>query len=181
MYMYIWYGIRLHYLKSLSINFVNLIYYRFSQISLVTVTTPLEMTFIKRLISKNERDLGEAIINQINEIDRKGFKVEQIIWDSESSIRGEGLTNKIKGRVNNFEIFEPGRHVARVERKIQRIKKMFRAVKTSSVYEWDSNMDSACVNSSYMPSRFENFKVIYSPFDSTGKSFSSYGRFTIPY
>ena len=72
--------------------------------------------------------------------------VEKLIWDSESSIRGEGLTSRIKGRVNNFEIFEPGRHVARVEIKIQRIKKMFRAVKTSSVNEWDSNMDSACVN-----------------------------------
>ena len=116
------------------------------QISLVTVTTPLEMTFIKRLISKNEKDLREAIINQINKIDRKGFKVEKLIWDSESSIRGEGLTSRIKGRVNNFKTFEPGRHVARVERKIQRIKKMFRAVKTSSVNEWDSNMDSACVN-----------------------------------
>ena len=52
--------------------------------------------------------MGEAIINQLNEIDEKGFKVEQIIWDSESSIRGEGLTNRIKGRVNNFEIFEVG-------------------------------------------------------------------------
>ena len=75
------------------------------QISLVTVTTPFKMTFIKRLISKNEKDLGEAITNQINEIDRKGFKVEKLIWDSESSIRGEGLTSRIKGRVNNFEIF----------------------------------------------------------------------------
>ena len=36
------------------------------QISLVTVTTPLEMTFIKRLISKNEKDLGEAIVVQIS-------------------------------------------------------------------------------------------------------------------
>ena len=92
------------------------------RISLVTVTTPLEMTFIKRLISKNEKDLGEAIINQINEIDSKGSKVEKITWDSGSSIRGEGLTSRIKGRVNNFEIFEPGRHVARVEKKIQKIK-----------------------------------------------------------
>ena len=69
--------------------------------------------------------MGEAIINQLNEIDEKGFKVEQIIWDSESSIRGEGLTNRIKGRVNNFEIFEPGRHIARVERKIQSSKNKF--------------------------------------------------------
>ena len=66
--------------------------------------------------------MGEAIINQINEIDSKGSWVEKIIWDSGSSIRGEGLTSRIKGRVNNFEIFEPGRHVARVEKKIQKIK-----------------------------------------------------------
>ena len=66
-------------------------------ISLVIVTTPLEMAFIKRLISNNKKDLGEAIINQINEIDRKGFKVKKIIWDSESSIRGEGLTSRTKG------------------------------------------------------------------------------------
>ena len=39
--------------------------------------TPLEMAFIKRLISNNKKDLGEAIINQINESDRKGFKVKK--------------------------------------------------------------------------------------------------------
>ena len=29
-------------------------------------------------------------------IDRKGFKVEKLIWDSESSIRGKGLTSRIR-------------------------------------------------------------------------------------
>ena len=111
----------------------------------MTVTTPFQITIIKRFISKNGKDLGEAIINQINWFDRKRFRVENIIGDCESSVKGEELTNRIKGRVYSFEIFKPGRQVARVERKIKRIKKIFRAVKTGSVHEWDNNMDSACM------------------------------------
>ena len=114
-------------------------------LSLVTVATPLEMTFVKKLNGKSAQILGDAIINQIDQIERKGFLVEKIVWDSESSVRSEGLSERIRGRVRDLEILEPGRHVARVERRIQKIKKMFRAVKTGSVYEWDSNMDNFCV------------------------------------
>ena len=116
------------------------------QLSLVTVTTPLEMTFIKEINNKSEEELGNAVLNQIEQINKKGFIVEKVIWDSESAIRSEGLSSKIRAKVKDLEIFEPERHVARVERRIQRIKKMFRAIKTGAVYDWDSSMDNYCVN-----------------------------------
>ena len=115
------------------------------QLSLITVATPLEMTFIKKLQGKTEIELGDAIISQIEEINGKGFKVEKVIWDSEPSVKGEYLSGKIRGKVYELEIFEPGRHVSRVERKIQRVKKMFRAIKMGSVYSWDGIMDNLCI------------------------------------
>ena len=115
------------------------------QLSLITVATPLEMTFTKKLHGKTEIELGDAIISQIEEINGKGFKVEKVIWDSEPSVKGDYLSGKIRGKVYELEIFEPGRHVARVERKIQRVKKMFRAIKMGSVYSWDSIMDNLCI------------------------------------
>ena len=115
------------------------------QLSLVTVCTPLEMTFIVKLKSKSEIDLGNAIINQIRQIENKGFRVETIVWDSEAAVRGESLSARIRSEVHTLETLEPGRHVARVERKIQSIKKMFRSIKTGTVFDWDTHMDTWCI------------------------------------
>ena len=49
------------------------------QLSLVTVTTPLEMTFIKKINNKSEEELGNAVLNQIEQINKKGFIVEKVI------------------------------------------------------------------------------------------------------
>ena len=91
------------------------------QLSMIIVATPLEMTFTKKLHGKTEIELGDAIISQIEEINGKGFKVEKVIWDSEPSVKRDYRSGKIRGTVYELEIFEPGRHVARVERKIQRL------------------------------------------------------------
>ena len=54
----------------------------------------------------------------------------------------EGLNARIKSNVSALETLESGRHVARVERKIQSIKKMFRSIKTETIFNWDSHMDN---------------------------------------
>ena len=53
------------------------------QMSIVVVATPLEITFATRIKSKSEVDLGNAVINQIIQIESKGFKVERILVQPE--------------------------------------------------------------------------------------------------
>ena len=74
------------------------------------------------------------MINQISQIESKGFRVERILWDSEAAVRSEGLNARIRSKVKTLETLEPGRHVAIVERKIQSIKKMFRSIKKQEQY-----------------------------------------------
>ena len=83
------------------------------QISLVVVSTPLEMTFVTHIKSKSEVDLGNAMINQISQIENKGFRVERILWDSEAAVKSEGLIARIRSKVKTLETLEPERHVAR--------------------------------------------------------------------
>ena len=141
------------------------------QLLLVTVANPLEMTFLRKLNGKSEIELGDAIINEVDKIERKGFTVDKIVWDSESAVRSANLSSRIQGRVNELEILEPGRHVARVERKRQNIKKMFRAIRTGSVYDWDTVMDYMCVQ--YCVNRINHIPVQ----NSTGDQ-SPWSKFT---
>ena len=135
------------------------------QMSLVIVATPLEMKFVTHIKSKSEVDLGNAVINQISQIESKGFRVERILWDSEAAVRSEGLNARIRSKVKTLETLEPGRHVARLERKIQSIKKMFRSIKAGTIFNWDSNTDNLCIQ--YCVQRWHHMSVDNGPSDTS--------------
>ena len=63
-------------------------------LSLITVATPFVMTFIKKLCGKTERQVGDAIVSQIDQVSAKGLRLEKLVWDSESSVKGENLDEK---------------------------------------------------------------------------------------
>ena len=58
------------------------------------MATPFVMTFIKKLCEKTERQVGDAIVSQIDQVSAKGLRLEKLVWDSESSVKGENLGEK---------------------------------------------------------------------------------------
>ena len=50
------------------------------------------MTFLKKLNGKTESELGDAIISHIDQVSAKvGFRLEKVVWDSKSAVKGENL------------------------------------------------------------------------------------------
>ena len=51
-----------------------------ARMSLVTVTTPFEMTFIKKINSKWEQDLGNAVLKRIEQINKEVLLLNLGLW-----------------------------------------------------------------------------------------------------
>jgi hypothetical protein len=110
------------------IMFVNNIPY------FLSVFTPLEYVMADRIMKKDEWSLWRVINAHINHIKRYGFKVPLLRIDGESALSSDWFTSKLNEKGTTIDATGAGECVAVAERKIQDIKKKFRAVVNTVPY-----------------------------------------------
>jgi len=93
---------------------------------LITVSTPLHMSFATKLRSRNTETLWKALKHQISAVQSKGFKVVAVRSDGESGLGG---LQPLLGQMGiDMNLCGAGEHVPVVERKIRVIKERSRGI-----------------------------------------------------